>query len=132
LPTFPTRRSSDLFDRILLDVPCSATGVIRRHPDIKLLRRNDDIPALANTQARLLRECWKTLKAGGMLLYATCSILPDENLRIIEHFIAEQSDAQLNAIEAPWGLALSAGRQLLPTEQGHDGFFYAKLRKTDA
>jgi len=120
------------FDRILLDVPCSATGVIRRHPDIKLLRRNDDIPALANTQARLLRECWKTLKAGGVLLYATCSILPDENLRIIEHFIAEQSDAQLDTIEAPWGLALSAGRQLLPTEQGHDGFFYAKLRKTDA
>lgn len=118
------------FDRILLDVPCSATGVIRRHPDIKLLRRNEDIPALANTQARLLRECWKTLKAGGVLLYATCSILPDENVRIIEHFVAEQADAQLDSIDAPWGLAMTAGRQLLPKEQGHDGFFYARLRKT--
>lgn len=117
------------FDRILLDVPCSATGVIRRHPDIKLLRRNDDIAALAATQARLLRECWKALKPGGVLLYATCSILPDENTRIIEHFVAEQTDARCDLIEAPWGLPMQAGRQLLPTEQGHDGFYYARLRK---
>lgn len=117
------------FDRILLDVPCSATGVIRRHPDIKLLRRDADIAALAETQWRLLQQCWQLLEPGGVLLYATCSVLPQENVRIIERFVTEQPDARLDPLEVPWGQPCAAGRQLLPSPQGHDGFFYARLRK---
>ncbi|TXH71632.1 MAG: 16S rRNA (cytosine(967)-C(5))-methyltransferase RsmB [Thiothrix sp.] len=117
------------FDRILLDAPCSATGVIRRHPDIKLLRKKTDIATLQQQQARLLQALWQVLKPGGEFLYATCSILPEENNLQIEQFLQTQPDARVKQITANWGRALSVGRQILPGEQGMDGFYYALLEK---
>jgi 16S rRNA (cytosine967-C5)-methyltransferase len=121
----------DMFDRILLDAPCSATGVIRRHPDIKLLRRADDISILVQTQARLLRAAWSLLKPGGTLLYATCSVLPRENVQVVTDFLAESADAREQHIEADWGRPQAAGRQILPGENGMDGFYYARLVKQE-
>jgi 16S rRNA (cytosine967-C5)-methyltransferase len=118
-----------MFDCILLDAPCSATGVIRRHPDIKLLRKPDDIARLAQLQAELLDALWPLLKSGGKLLYATCSILPEENDASIAGFIARQSDVEVITIAAEVGIQTSVGRQLLPTIDGHDGFYYALLSK---
>lgn len=117
------------FDRILLDVPCSASGVIRRHPDIKLLRREADITPLAAIQIGLLDALWQILAPGGRLVYATCSVFPQENQRIIERFLRQQSDAQLVAMPADWGLDTGFGRQLLPDPRAHDGFFYACLER---
>ena len=119
------------FDRILLDAPCSATGVIRRHPDIKLLRQENDIVPLANLQLNLLETSWQMLKPGGKLVYATCSIFSQENSRIIERFINKQSDAALIPIDAEWGTTTPFGQQLFPEAGGHDGFFYACLKKSD-
>lgn len=119
------------FDRILLDVPCSATGVIRRHPDIKLLRRESDILPLAGIQLRLLEVMWSILKPGGRLVYATCSVFPQENHRIIQRFRKQQADARLIEPTVSWGLDTGAGRQLLPDPQSHDGFFYAVLEKPE-
>ena len=119
-----------LFDRILLDAPCSATGVIRRHPDIKLLRKPDDITHLAQLQAELLDALWPLLKSGGKLLYATCSVLPEENDASITGFIVRQSDAEVIPIAAEVGMQTPVGRQLLPTMGGHDGFYYALLSKS--
>ena len=119
----------ELFDRILLDAPCSATGVIRRHPDIKILRRADDIDKLAATQASLLNALWSALKPGGKLLYATCSVLPQENDDIIRAFCEQQSACQSIAIEGNWGTNTRWGRQLFPACGGHDGFYYALLKK---
>lgn len=116
-------------DRILLDAPCSGTGVIRRHPDIKLLRRFDDISSLVDRQRSLLAGLWSLLKPGGMLVYATCSILPQENERQIAAFLAERGDAEEYPIHAEWGLARVAGRQILTGEQDMDGFYYARLIK---
>lgn len=118
------------FDRILLDAPCSATGVIRRHPDIKLLRRADDISLLVAEQQRLLKALWPLLKPGGRLVYATCSILPRENARQIAGFLQRQPDARELPMALDWGLACSHGRQQLPGEQGMDGFYYAVLERT--
>ncbi len=118
-----------LFDRILLDVPCSATGVIRRHPDIKFLRRDKDIEPLTQTQSQLLQVAWNLLKPDGKLLYSTCSILPDENEKIIEEFVAQNTDVCHEPIHAPWGIARNYGRQLLPCVDAHDGFYYALLSK---
>lgn len=117
------------FDRILLDAPCSATGVIRRHPDIKLLRRADDIADAATLQYQLLAALWPLLADGGILLYATCSILPQENTQVVEQFIANYPDARHDVIKAPWGIEQPYGRQLLPQINGHDGFYYARLVK---
>jgi len=117
------------FDRILLDAPCSATGVIRRHPDIKLLRRETDIVSLVKTQARMLDALWSILKPGGRLLYATCSILPDENVNQLESFLARQADAAEVLLEADWGMTQQVGRQILPGQQDMDGFYYALLEK---
>lgn len=117
------------FDRILLDVPCSATGVIRRHPDIKLLRKKEDIDNLAVLQGQILRKAWELLKPGGQLLYATCSILPAENSQNIQSFLDEYADATLNKIELNSGLDTGFGWQLFPQENSHDGFFYALLSK---
>ncbi|WP_457979095.1 16S rRNA (cytosine(967)-C(5))-methyltransferase RsmB [Ectopseudomonas composti] len=117
------------FQRILLDAPCSATGVIRRHPDIKLTRKPEDIPALAQLQGELLDALWPTLAPGGILLYATCSVLPTENSETIAAFLARTSDAQEVAIAGEFGLQPAHGRQLLPQLDGHDGFYYAKLFK---
>lgn len=118
------------FDRILLDAPCSATGVIRRHPDIKLLRKETDILPLAKIQITLLESLWPLLKSGGILVYATCSVFPQENNRIIERFLKQQPDAQADTLNTAWGALTSTGaRQLFPEIEGHDGFFYARLRK---
>ncbi|OCG18318.1 16S rRNA (cytosine(967)-C(5))-methyltransferase [Gilliamella sp. App6-5] len=107
------------FDRILLDAPCSATGVIRRHPDIKWLRRDSDIAQLTALQYAILNNIWAYLKTGGTLVYATCSILPDENKLQIERFLQENTRAKLQGDL----------KQFLPTENGGDGFFYAVLKK---
>lgn len=107
------------FDRILLDAPCSATGVIRRHPDIKWLRRDTDIAQLVSLQAELLNAAWSCLKPGGTLVYATCSLLPEENQQQISGFLTATPDARLSA----------PVEQLLPDENQGDGFFYARLSK---
>ena len=120
------------FQRILLDAPCSATGVIRRHPDIKLTRQPDDIAALAVLQGELLDALWLTLEVGGMLLYATCSTLPTENTEVIEAFLARTPGARELDIASQAGLKQPHGRQLLAQEGGHDGFYYAKLIKIAA
>jgi len=117
------------YDRILLDAPCSATGVIRRHPDIKLLRRDEDIATLATLQLEILTALWPLLKPRGILVYATCSVLPDENTQLIARFMAQQADAEILGIEANWGIEQPFGRQLFPQPQGHDGFYYARLQK---
>ena len=119
------------FDRILLDVPCSASGVIRRHPDIKLLRRETDVVPLAAIQLGLLEAMWTVLKPGGRLVYATCSVFPQENHRIIQRFLKQQSSAVLIEPDVPWGRDMGAGRQLLPDPISHDGFFYAVLEKPE-
>lgn len=118
-----------LFDRILLDAPCSATGIIRRHPDIKVLRTPEEIAKLASLQGELLDKLWPLLKPGGVLLYATCSIMPRENTQVIEAFLRRQGDAKCAQLDVEWGLAQNCGRQLLPQIQGHDGFYYARLYK---
>ena len=119
------------FDRILLDAPCSGTGVIRRHPDIKWLRKASDIDALVILQQQILKETWSLLKPGGTLLYATCSVLPQENSEQIGHFLKNNTDAELLTIDSndkpEKGLI---GWQLLPGEKNMDGFYYAKLLKT--
>ncbi|SUD66652.1 ribosomal RNA small subunit methyltransferase B [Pseudomonas putida] len=120
------------FQRILLDAPCSATGVIRRHPDIKLTRQADDIPALAALQGELLDALWPTLEVGGMLLYATCSSLPTENTEVIEAFLARTPGARELDLATEAGIRQPHGRQLLAQEGGHDGFYYAKLIKIAA
>lgn len=117
---------NDQFDRILLDAPCSATGVIRRHPDIKWLRRDHDIQKLVEVQKAILNAIWPHLKSGGILIYATCSVLPDENSQQIEQFLANHCDAKLIAIDDEQ----SIGKQYLPSAESGDGFFYAKLQKT--
>lgn len=118
------------YDRILLDAPCSATGVMRRHPDIKLLRRASDIKTLVALQGTILKKLWQLLKPGGKLLYATCSILPDENDLQVSAFIRATASAREIALSEDWGHKRQAGRQILPGEQGMDGFYYALLEKT--
>lgn len=118
------------FERILLDAPCSGTGVIRRHPDIKLLRTENDIVQLAELQFQLLSALWPLLAIDGVLLYATCSILPEENTRVLERFLASTANARELTIEVEWGIAQPVGRQLLPSLDGCDGFYYARLQKT--
>lgn len=122
------------FDRILLDAPCSATGVIRRHPDIKLHRRPGDIDRLTRLQARLLDGVWPLLRPGGRLLYVTCSVLRAENARQVGAFLERCPTARAAPIAADWGRPDGDGRQLLPTmnradEAPMDGFYYACLEK---
>lgn len=117
------------FDAALIDAPCSATGIVRRQPDILLHRRPGDIDALVVTQARLLDAVWTTLAPGGVLVYATCSILRRENADQIDAFLARTPDASAEPLAETFGHAAGAGRQRLPGEDGMDGFFYARLRK---
>ncbi len=117
------------FDRILADVPCSATGVIRRHPDIKVRRRPEDLPRLVATQEQILEGLWPLLKPGGKLLYATCSILPVENENQMTAFLRRHPDATEDVLTTEAGRARAVGRQILPGEAGMDGFYYARLRK---
>lgn len=119
-----------LFDKILLDVPCSATGVIRRHPDIKVLRKPSDIQPLVDLQAKCLDAIWPTLKAGGTLLYATCSVFKQENESQIKAFLSRTPDAVLKPLDLGVGMDTGFGHQLLPSNAlNTDGFFYAKLLK---
>jgi 16S rRNA (cytosine967-C5)-methyltransferase len=117
------------FDAVLLDAPCSATGIIRRQPDIKWHRRPDDIAPLVALQARLLDALWTVLKPGGRMLYATCSVLRDENERQVDAFLVRTPDATPLALDGRFGRVSGAGRQRFPGEDGMDGFFYALLRK---
>lgn len=119
-----------LFDRILLDAPCSATGVIRRHPDIKVLRTPDDLVELQDLQRRILDAVWPLLAPGGILLYVTCSALRQENEVRIAEFLKTRSNALDVPIEATWGEAVSHGRQILTGDQGMDGFYYARIAKS--
>ena len=123
--------SGDAYDRILVDAPCSATGVIRRNPDIKVLRRNEDLLGLATTQLEILNNLWDMLKPGGTLLYATCSVFTQENERVVERFLKEHSDAKECKIVAEWGIERPAGRQLFPQNGGHDGFYYARIKRIE-
>jgi 16S rRNA (cytosine967-C5)-methyltransferase len=118
-----------VFDRILLDAPCSASGVVRRHPDIRQLRRESDLPQLSAQQQQLLNALWPLLAPGGILLYVTCSVFRSENARVVEAFMAEHEDAAELPLDVEWGQEQSVGRQLLPGEQGMDGFYYARLIK---
>jgi 16S rRNA (cytosine967-C5)-methyltransferase len=117
------------FDRILLDAPCSATGVIRRHPDIKHHRTQQDLVELQRTQARLLDALWPWLTPGGKLLYVTCSILTMENEHQMRDFLARHGDAVGEPLALSWAHATGHGVQILPGEQGMDGFYYASVRK---
>lgn len=120
------------FDAIVLDAPCSATGIVRRQPDVLLHRREADITALTRLQAGILDALWTVLAPGGVLLYATCSILPDENARQVDAFLHRTPDARAEPLDERFGHVSGDGRQRLPGEDGMDGFFYARLRKLPA
>jgi len=119
----------ELFDRILVDAPCSATGVIRRHPDIKLLRKKTDIKNLTEQQLTILGVLWPTLNKSGKLIYTTCSIFPDENENVIELFLSSHLDAKIISITNSWGLNLKHGQQVLTGDLDRDGFYYAIIQK---
>ncbi len=119
------------FQKILLDAPCSATGVIRRHPEIKWLRNAAQINSVVKTQAELLAALWPLLEPGGTLVYATCSVMKRENSLQIQRFLEKNTDAVAEVPAVEWGVADSFGRQIMPGEAGMDGFFYAVLRKSN-
>jgi 16S rRNA (cytosine967-C5)-methyltransferase len=135
LTTRPPSLAPGSFDRILVDAPCSATGVIRRHPDIKLLRRPGDADGFAATQARILATAFELLRAGGRLIYCTCSVLPVENENLVRTFLAAHPDAALapwpeGLVRPPGLLERSPGWQLLPGgDADTDGFYYACLTR---
>jgi 16S rRNA (cytosine967-C5)-methyltransferase len=126
------------FDRVLVDAPCSSTGVIRRHPDIKLLRRATDIPAFAALQEQILRSAFRVLSPGGRLVYCTCSLLPAENEEVVERLLVADATARVAAMPraadvAPGAVDRKVGIQLIPgSRAGSDGFYYACLEKTTA
>jgi len=120
------------FDLVLLDAPCSGSGTVRRHPDIKLLRSAEDLPALAKLQSRLLGNLWRTVAPGGTLLYSTCSLFVAENDEVVSHFLASSPDAKTVTLSMPEGVPMAHGWQTLPGEGGGDGFYYAKLTKHSA
>ena len=122
------------FDRILLDAPCSALGVIRRHPDIRLRKSPSDIDKLPQLQAKLLNSAWRMLKSGGRLVYATCTLTRSENRDLMASFLSGTPDAVGVPAEAwegwpNFGEADEHGRQILPGEAGADGFYYAAFDK---
>jgi 16S rRNA (cytosine967-C5)-methyltransferase len=123
------------FDRILLDAPCSASGVIRRHPDIKLLRRASDIEVLADLQTAMLEALWPLLEPSGRLLYVTCSVLAAENDVVIGDFLARHGDAREDRVLPNYNIRdlmveKTCGFQVLPGSQGLDGFYFACLERT--
>ena len=123
------------FEQILLDAPCSASGVIRRHPDIKVLRRKSDIAELASTQRQLLRGLWPLLAPGGRLLYVTCSVLAEENEAVVKEFLEKTGDAREDRVLPNNNIRdlmhdRTCGFQILPGTEGVDGFYFACLSKT--
>ena len=120
------------FDAILLDVPCSGTGTLRRHPDIKVNRSPETVSRTARQQRALLDGVWPTLSSGGTLLYCTCSILPAENQDVLTGFLRQTPDAKPRDIRAAWGRDAAPGRLLLPRKGGADGFFFALIDKAGA
>jgi len=120
----------EIFHKILLDAPCSATGVIRRHPEIKWLRNDAQVDSVRQIQAGLLSVLWTLLAPGGLLVYATCSILKRENSEQIHQFLKQHPDAAMEVPDVEWGTASPYGLQILPGEARMDGFFYAVLRKS--
>ena len=117
------------FQRVLLDAPCSATGVIRRHPDIKLHRTPDQVESAVRLQGKLLDSLWPLLESGGKLLYATCSVLAEENENQIVGFLERHDDATEIPLDLPWAQQCTRGRQILPGTSGLDGFYYACIQK---
>ena len=124
-----TWQTPDALDCIVLDAPCSAIGVLRRHPDIRLLRQSTDIAQTVALQQQILKNLWPQLKVGGTLLYITCSILKPENEQQMQAFFAEHANASELKIEADWGIEQAYGRQLLPTSGQGDGFYYCRIKK---
>ena len=124
-----TWETSEPVDCIVLDAPCSAIGVMRRHPDIRLLRQSTDIQQTVELQQQILEQMWKQLKVGGTLLYITCSILKAENEQQMQHFFAQHADAKEVKIHADWGIEQIHGRQLFPTPDHGDGFYYCRIEK---
>lgn len=124
-----TWQAQEPVDCIVLDAPCSATGVIRRHPDIRLLRQSTDIAQTVALQQQILQQMWQQLKVGGTLLYITCSILKTENEQQMVKFFAEHPNAKEIKITADWGIEQMHGRQLLPSDQSGDGFYYCRIQK---
>ncbi len=129
--TLASQYENGYFDRILIDAPCSASGVIRRHPDIKSLRRETDPDALCELQAEILANAWPLLAVGGQLLYVTCSVFRQENQQQIERFLANNADAKVLELDVEWGLSCSVGRQLLPGDNDADGFYFCLLKKKE-
>jgi len=121
----------NLFDRILVDAPCSSTGVIRRHPDIKWSKNESDLRQNAKIQLEILRALWPTLKVGGVLVYSTCSIFKIENEEVIAAFIADKKNYLFQEVSLQGGVALSYGYQFLPHPEKTDGFYYSIIQKTD-
>ena len=117
------------FDAILLDAPCSATGIIRRQPDSKWHRRPSDIPELVGLQARMLDSLWPLLKSGGQLVYATCSILPPENVEQMQAFLQRHPDARERTLPVDGCVGGQPGCQLLPGADSHDGFYFCRVLK---
>jgi 16S rRNA (cytosine967-C5)-methyltransferase len=121
------------FDRILIDAPCTASGVVRRHPDGKWLKRATDLRALVAEQRRILEALWPTLKPGGKILYVTCSVFRDENIRQVEAFLSRHGDAAQQTVVWPAGIDAHEGGQLLPAgapdTHNHDGFYCAAFTK---
>ena len=120
------------FDCVVLDVPCTGSGVIRRRPDIKHLRRPGDLSQMADKQALLLERLWRTVAPRGHLLYITCSVFPEENANQVQRFCAGRNDLDICPIQAPAGLHGSLGVQTLPGIHKVDGFFYSLMRKKEA
>ena len=125
-----TWNASEAVDCIVLDAPCSAIGVLRRHPDIRSLRQSSDIQQTVALQQQILQQMWQQLKVGGTLLYITCSVLNAENEQQMQQFFAEHQNAKEVKIDANWGITQLYGRQLLPQEGRGDGFYYCRIEKT--
>ena len=118
------------FDRILLDVPCSGSGVVRRHPDIKHRRNDEDFDKFADRQLEILRAAWSTLAADGVLIYVTCSVMECENDGVIGRFIEQNPNAAIDSLDSIFGIETRFGRQRLPGSHDGDGFYYCRLKHT--
>jgi 16S rRNA (cytosine967-C5)-methyltransferase len=122
-------RERECFDHILADVPCSGSGVVRRHPDIKTLRLASDLAQFHAQQLQILQNLWPKLKPGGTLLYVTCSIFEQENDQTIRLFLQQETQASIQAINKSWGYATEFGRQLIPQRDGSDGLYFCRVQK---